>query len=232
MKTYKILITALFITFSSLVNVAYAKTLNFNASTYVGEVEKGKAHGVGVFTFADGSTYEGQVKKNKIHGKGKYIDSKGIVYEGKFSYGKITKKIDNKTRKVIKLNKLTGSLNYLEKKGEGALSTKWFEAESKIVNKKKIKLKTVDDLDIFDLPSVFTSEYGDEDKIVELLNSHNEKIIAENILTAKNPKNLETVIEYTSKGKKDISRESLASSKGQDDKPVSSSSNSDSSPGC
>jgi hypothetical protein len=226
MKTYKILITALFITFSSLVNVAYAKTLNFNASTYVGEVEKGKAHGVGIFTFTDGSTYEGQVKKNKMHGKGKYIDSKGIIYEGKFSYGKITKKINGKTRKVIKLNNLTGPLKYFEKKGEGALSSKWFEAESKIVNKKKIKLKTVDDLDIFDLPSVFSSEYRNEEKILEVLNSYNEKILAENILTAKNPKNLETVIEYTSKGKKDIRREEATSYKGQDDINVSSSSSS------
>ena len=167
MKKFKIFIILLIISFSSLTNITNAKSLTFYASTYVGEVEKGKAHGVGIFTFADGSTYEGQVKKNKIHGKGKYIDMNGMVYEGKFSYGKITKKIDGKIRKVIKLNNLTGPLNYFEKKGEGALSTKWFEAESKIVNKKKIKLKTVDDLDIFDLPSVFTSEYGDEDKIVE-----------------------------------------------------------------
>ena len=84
------------------------------------------------------------------------------------------------------------------------------------MNKKKIKLKTVDDLDIFDLPSAFSSEYKNEDKILEVLNSYNEKILAENILTAKNPKNLETVFEYTSKGKKDIKRAGATSSKGQD----------------
>ena len=226
MKFYKILITILFITFSSLVNIAYAETLNFNASTYVGEVEKGKAHGVGVFTFSDGSTYEGQVKKNKIHGKGKYIDAKGIIYEGKFSYGKIVKKIDGKTREVIKLNNLTGPSNFFERKGTGSASSQWFEAELTIVNKKKIKLKTIDDLDIFDLPSAFSSDYRNEEKILEVLNSYNEKILAENILTAKNPKNLETVFEYTSKGKKDIKRAGATSSRGQDGANVSSSSSS------
>jgi len=226
MKKFKIFIILLIISFSSLTNITNAKSLTFYASTYVGEVEKGKAHGVGIFTFSDGSKYEGKVSKNRIHGKGKYIDVNGIVYEGKFSYGKITKKIDGKIRKVIKLNNLTGPLNYFEKKGEGALSNKWFEAESKIVNKKKIKLKTVDDLDIFDLPSVFSSEYRNEEKILEVLNSYNEKILAENILTAKNPKNLETVFEYTSKGKKDIKRAGATSSRGQDGANVSSSSSS------
>ena len=97
--------------------------------------------------------------------------------------------------------------------------------------KKKIKLKTVDDLDIFDLPSAFSSEYKNEDKILEVLNSYNEKILAENILTAKNPKNLETVFEYTSKGKKDIKRAGATSSRGQDGANVSSSSSSSSGSG-
>ena len=228
MKIFKFFTITLFIIFSSLTSITYAETLKFSAASYEGEVKKGKANGTGVFTFLDGSKYEGKVSKNRIHGKGKYIDVNGIVYEGKFSYGKITKKIDGKIRKVIKLNNLTGPLNYFEKKGEGALSNKWFEAESKIVNKKKIKLKTVDDLDIFDLPSVFSSEYRNEEKILEVLNSYNEKILAENILTAKNPKNLETVFEYTSKGKKDIKRAGATSSGGQDGANVSSSSSSSS----
>ena len=59
MKKFKIFIILLIISFSSLTNITNAKSLTFYASTYVGEVEKGKAHGVGIFTFADGSTYEG-----------------------------------------------------------------------------------------------------------------------------------------------------------------------------
>ena len=43
-----------------------ANKLVFEKATYVGEIKKGKAHGVGVFTFSDGSTYEGKVKRNKI----------------------------------------------------------------------------------------------------------------------------------------------------------------------
>ena len=38
-----------------------ANSLKFDEATYVGEVKKGKAHGVGVFTFSDGSVYEGNV---------------------------------------------------------------------------------------------------------------------------------------------------------------------------
>ena len=86
MKINKILTIILFIVFSTLTNMAYAETLKFSASTYEGEVKKGKAHGVGVFTFSDGSTYEGRVSKNRIHGKGKYTDSQGNVFEGKFNF--------------------------------------------------------------------------------------------------------------------------------------------------
>ena len=129
MKKFKIFIILLLISFSSLTNITNAKSLTFYASTYVGEVEKGKAHGVGIFTFSDGSTYEGKVKNNKIHGKGKYIDAQGKVYEGKFSYGSFKTKIDKKTRDVIKLKPKTGVEALSEIKGTGAASTKWFEAE-------------------------------------------------------------------------------------------------------
>ena len=129
MKKFKIFIILLIISFSSLTNITNAKSLTFYASTYVGEVKKGKAHGVGVFTFADGSTYEGQVKKNKIHGKGKYTDTNGNVYEGKFRFGSIKSKVDKKTRSVIKLKPKTGIENIFEIKGTGSLTSKWFEAE-------------------------------------------------------------------------------------------------------
>ena len=98
MKFLRFLLITLFILFSSLTTITYAESLNFAAAKYEGDVKKGKAHGVGVFTFTDGSTYEGQVKKNKIHGKGKFTDSNGNVYEGKFKYGKFIKNINNKAR--------------------------------------------------------------------------------------------------------------------------------------
>ena len=129
MKILKFFTIAVFIIFSSLTGITYAESLKFAASTYEGEVKKGKAHGVGIFTFSDGSTYEGKVKSNKIHGKGKYTDAQGKVYEGKFRYGSFIIKIDKKIRDVIKLKPKTGIEALSEIKGTGAASTKWFEAE-------------------------------------------------------------------------------------------------------
>ena len=128
MKFLKLLPITLFILFSSLTNITYAESLTFAAATYEGDVKKGKAHGVGVFTFSDGSTYEGKVSKNRIHGKGKYTDVNGIVYEGKFSYGSFKTKIDKKTRNVVKLKPKTGFEAHSEIKGKGSLSNRWFEA--------------------------------------------------------------------------------------------------------
>ena len=129
MKIFKFFTIAVFIIFSSLTGITYAESLKFAASTYEGEVKKGKANGVGIFTFSDGSTYEGKVKSNKIHGKGKYTDAQGKVYEGKFSYGSFKTKIDKKTRDVIKLKPKTGIEAGAEIKGTGTASTKWFAAE-------------------------------------------------------------------------------------------------------
>ena len=124
MKIFKLFTIALFIIFSSLTSITYAESLKFDASTYEGEVKKGKAHGVGVFTFSDGSTYEGKVSKNRIHGKGKYTDAQGKVYEGKFKRGTINIKIDKKTRDVIMLKPKTS----IETISQIKVSGKWFEA--------------------------------------------------------------------------------------------------------
>ncbi len=59
LKIYKILTIALIITFSNLTGLVNAKTFKFESSSYEGESKKGKAHGVGIFTFSDGSKYEG-----------------------------------------------------------------------------------------------------------------------------------------------------------------------------
>jgi|TARA_B110000027_G_C16003459_1_gene248611 hypothetical protein len=129
MKLQKTFIIFLFTIFSSLISVSFAETIKFPSATYEGEVKKGKAHGVGVFTFEDGSIYEGKVKKNKIHGIGKYTDAQGEVYEGKFTYGTLKNKIDKKTRQIIKLKPKTGIELTSEIKGTGATSSKWFDAE-------------------------------------------------------------------------------------------------------
>ena len=128
-KIFKTISITIFVIFSSFISLTYAETLTFKAATYEGEVEKGKAHGVGIFTFSDGSIYEGKVSKNRIRGEGKYIDSQGNVYEGKFRNGTLRIKIDKKTREIIKLDARTGIQMYAEIKGEGVVSNQWFIAE-------------------------------------------------------------------------------------------------------
>ena len=125
----KILTITLFLIFSSLTGISYAESLKFDSSNYEGEVKKGKAHGVGIFTFSDGSTYEGKVSKNRIHGIGKYTDAKGKVFDGKFKYGTLRLKIDKKTRDVVKLRPKIGAVSITEMKGKSAASGKWFEAK-------------------------------------------------------------------------------------------------------
>ena len=129
MKSLKLFAITFFIIFSSLTSITYAESLKFGASTYEVEVKKGKANGVGIFTFSDGSTYEGKVSKNRIHGIGIYTDSQGKVYEGKFRYGSIKIKIDKKTRDIVKIKPKTGFETYAEIRGTGATSSKWFKAE-------------------------------------------------------------------------------------------------------
>ena len=118
-----------FLIFSTLTGFSYAETLKFGGSTYDGEVKKDKAHGEGIFTFADGSKYEGQFRKNKMHGKGQYTDVNGKIFEGKWRYGKFKNKLDKKTREIVKLDFNTGPVSYIEIRGKGNLSSKWFEAE-------------------------------------------------------------------------------------------------------
>ena len=124
-----------------------SNSLKFKEAIYLGEVKKGKAHGVGFFTFLDGSTYEGKVSKNRIHGKGKYINNQGKVYKGKFKYGSFTTKIDNKIREFIKLKPKTGIESGFEIRGTGAVSTKWFEAEKNSSGTFKLTPKGKRDMD-------------------------------------------------------------------------------------
>ena len=126
-KTFKIV---LFILLLSLpFNVANSDILKFEGGSYEGEVKKGKAYGVGKFTFSDGSTYEGKFKKNKFHGKGEYTAKSGEVFEGKWRRNRFRQKVDKKTRKVIILTVESGMFEMYELRGKGQVSSKWFHAE-------------------------------------------------------------------------------------------------------
>ena len=110
-------------------NVANSEILNFESGSYEGEAKKGKAHGVGKFTFSDGSTYEGKFKKNKFHGKGEYTTKSGEVFKGKWRGNRFYQKVNKKTRKVIILAVESGMFEMHEVRGKGQLSSQWFHAE-------------------------------------------------------------------------------------------------------
>ena len=176
--------------------------IKFGSSTYVGDVKNGKAHGQGVFTFSDGTKYEGTFKRNLFHGEGTFLDKDGKFYRGKWRYNKLTKPINNKTREVFQLSKALGKSNYIEVRGPGQFSNKWFEAELTEVNTKEAELSTT--LDIFDMPSVFSEDYGDEKKIKEILDRKNAEIISQNEESAKLSSNMSTAYVLTAKGKQDL----------------------------
>ena len=126
-KTFKIV---LFILLLSLpFNVANSDILKFEGGSYEGEVKKGKAYGVGKFTFSDGSTYEGKFKKNRFHGKGEYTTKSGEVFEGKWRRGRFYQKVNNKTRKIIILTVESGMFEMYEVRGKGQVISQWFHAE-------------------------------------------------------------------------------------------------------
>ena len=58
-----------------------------NEPTYVGEIEKGKPHGIGTLTYKDGSKYEGGWKNGVVHGQGISNMSFGYRYEGEYKNG-------------------------------------------------------------------------------------------------------------------------------------------------
>ena len=126
-ETFKIVlfILLLFLPF----NVANSEILNFESGSYEGEVKKGKAHGVGKFTFSDGSTYEGKFKKNQFHGKGEYTTKSGEVFKGKWRRNRFYQKVNKKTRKVIILTVESGMFEMYEVRGKGKVRSKWFHAE-------------------------------------------------------------------------------------------------------
>ena len=166
---------------------------------------------VETLTFQDGSKYIGSFKKNIIHGEGKFIDKDGNISEGKWRYGRLNIKIDKKTRKVIKINKLTGVLNFYETRGSGSLYNRWFEAIPKEVNVKKIK--ELEKLDFFDQPSaIFSSVYSDKKHIQKKLDAKNAEIRSKNLKTSSDPSNIVFEYQLTDKGKKDMKRAKVVAS--------------------
>ena len=157
----------------------YEGELKFSSSTYKGELKNGKAHGLGTMTFSDGTKYVGQFKKNIIHGNGKYTDQDGNIISGKWTHGKFYNKIDFRNREVIKLNIFNDKKKYFQTRGTGNASNLWFEAEPKFVKIEEVKLGLDVELDIFDLPSAFSPDYGDEEKIKELLAAKKTKMLNE-----------------------------------------------------
>ena len=176
--------------------------LKFGSATYVGQIKGKRAHGKGVFIFADGSKYEGNFKRNMFHGIGVYKDKNGNSYDGKWKYNKLNKQIDKKTREVIQLSKSLGKSEFYEIRGDGQLRNQWFEAKLSTTNSEEIP--PVTRLDIFDLPSVFSEDYGDEEKLKELLDNKNSLIVSQNLEASKKEENIKTVFVLTEKGKKDL----------------------------
>lgn len=60
-----------------------------DGAKYVGELNDGKRHGVGIYYFSDGSIYEGDSVNNYFEGKGKMIWEDGGFYEGEWAQGEI-----------------------------------------------------------------------------------------------------------------------------------------------
>ena len=177
-------------------------TLNFGTAIYQGDIKKGKAHGYGVFKFSDGTQYKGTFKRNMFHGSGVYLDKEGNLIKGKWKYNKLSNPINNNTREIVQLNKAFGKVNYFEIRGEGELRSKWFEAEISKENTAEVQL--IKELDIFDTPSVFSKDYGDQDKIKELIDEKNLEIIKQNEISANISSNMQTTYVLTAKGKKDM----------------------------
>ena len=57
-------------------------------SNYVGEYQRGKRHGHGVYSFPNGDCYVGQYADDLPHGHGVYHFASGQRYEGNWQQGK------------------------------------------------------------------------------------------------------------------------------------------------
>ncbi|MBD1139223.1 hypothetical protein IDH27_02735, partial [Pelagibacterales bacterium SAG-MED46] len=126
--------------------------------------------------------------------------------------GRLIIKVDEKTRKVIKINKLSGVSNFYETRGTGQLYNHWFEAIPKDVNIKEIK--EIKKLGFFDQPSaIFSSVYSDQKQIQKKIDAMNAEIKSSNLKTSSDPANMTIKYQLTNKGKKDMDRAKAVISK-------------------
>ena len=59
-----------------------------SGSVYYGQMEGGKYHGYGTYTWADGHKYVGEWKKYKMHGQGTSTRANGTIeYSGEWVNG-------------------------------------------------------------------------------------------------------------------------------------------------
>ena len=57
---------------------------NDNGDQYIGQMEGGKRHGYGTYTFASGSKYVGEFKNGKFNGSGTKTWANGNKYVGEY----------------------------------------------------------------------------------------------------------------------------------------------------
>ncbi len=77
------------ITIRGLVNMLILKKEQGECRGYVGDKNiRGRKHGQGIYTYADGALYRGDWKDDSMHGYGAYTFANGNLYEGEFKAGK------------------------------------------------------------------------------------------------------------------------------------------------
>lgn len=58
-----------------------AQTIEYpDGSRYIGEIKKGKRHGVGTIYYKNGSYYDGEWKKDNMHGEGTMYFTENFTY--------------------------------------------------------------------------------------------------------------------------------------------------------
>lgn len=102
-----------------------ADGLNYpNDTVYKGAVAKGKPHGFGKITRANGSYYEGHFVDGAMHGKGTLVSVSGYNYEGDFQNGVAKGKGTLHYPQGLEDISYTGDIYYLTPFGKGTLQTK------------------------------------------------------------------------------------------------------------
>lgn len=79
--------------------------LNFNGSTYLGEIKDGKMNGNRMFVLKDGRCFVGEFENNSVHGNGTLYHTNGNRLVGKWNhgvtYGKVVKYYSNGTNSLV-----------------------------------------------------------------------------------------------------------------------------------